>query len=305
VALFTASLLPLVALTALLFLADALILRLDLLPLWSIWGTAVLLVAFAVLIISVFQIDTAASLTEDWLCRPLRKREFLGAKIVLVLAAVYLPHALGTVIVDVSLGFPMSEVLLDAVLLPDELFLILMPILMFIAVITRTLIQAFGVLFAIFICVFVIPTPFVRPPGPLDLGIFDELLTSGMIWLAIAPVRLASPRSSCSHSGSGTRRRRLQLGARPDGHHRPASSCSRFVLPMGLMPWKSTFALQAASGPAPPADSARISLRSMRTCFPPQCAPVNPPMWRSSPPGTAPTMGWRRCAVPDKNSVAF
>ncbi|HEU4779745.1 MAG TPA: hypothetical protein VFS58_07660, partial [Steroidobacteraceae bacterium] len=126
------SLLPLVALTALLFLFDALVVRLDLLPLWATWGTVVLLVAFVVLIISVFQLDSPASLTEDWLCRPLRKRELLCAKLVLVLATIYLPHAIGTIIADVSLGFSVSEVLLDAVLLPDELFLYLMPVLMFV-----------------------------------------------------------------------------------------------------------------------------------------------------------------------------
>ena len=34
------------------------------------------------------------------------------------------------------------------------------------------------------------------------------------------------------------------------------------------MPWNSTFALQQASGPAPAADTARISLRNPRLCFP-------------------------------------
>jgi pimeloyl-ACP methyl ester carboxylesterase len=261
------SLLPLVALTALLFLADALILRLDLLPLWSIWGTAVLLVVFVVLIISVFQIDSPASLTEDWLCRPVRKRELLGAKLALVLAAIYLPHAIGTVIADVSLGFPVSEVLLDAVLLPDELFLYFMPILMFIAIITRTFIQAFGVLFAIFICVFVIPTPFVRPPGPLDFGTFDEQLTSGMIWMAIAPARLASLALVVLAFWLVYWRRSLTL-ARGLMAVTVFVTVFSFVLPTGLMPWDSTFALQAASGPAPPADAARIFLSSPRTCFP-------------------------------------
>ena len=260
------SLLPLVTLTALLFLGDAFILRLDLLPLWAIWGTAVLLVAFIVLIISVFQLDSPASLTEDWLCRPVRKRELLGAKLVLVLATVYLPHAIGTVIADLSLGFPVSEVLLDAVLLPDELFLYFMPVMMFVAVITRTFVQAFGVLFAIFICVFVVPSPFVRPPGPLDAGIFDELLTSGMIWLALAPARLASLALVLLGFWLVYWRRNLWL-ARALMVFTVCVIVFSFVS-ISLMPWKSTFALQAASGPAPPADSVRIVLRSARTCFP-------------------------------------
>ena len=261
------SLLPLVALTALLFLGDAFILRLDLLPLWPIWGTVVLLVVFIVLIISVFQVDSPASLSEDWLCRPVRKRELLGSKFLLVLATIYLPHAIGTVIADVSLGYPISEILLDAVLLPDELFLILMPVMMFVAIITRTFVQAFGVLFAIFICVFVVPTPFVRPPGPFDLAIYDELLTSGMIWLAIAPARLASLAFVVLAFWLVYWRRNLWL-ARALMVATVCVIVFLFVLAMKLMPWESTFALQAASGPAPPADSARIALRSTRTCFP-------------------------------------
>jgi pimeloyl-ACP methyl ester carboxylesterase len=40
------------------------------------------------------------------------------------------------------------------------------------------------------------------------------------------------------------------------------------ALPMVLMPWNTTFALQQASGPVPAADTARISVRSLRVCFP-------------------------------------
>ena len=49
------SLAPIVALVALLFLGDALIERLDLLPAWSIYKAPVILVALVVLLLSVFQ----------------------------------------------------------------------------------------------------------------------------------------------------------------------------------------------------------------------------------------------------------
>ena len=81
-------------------------------------------------------------------------------------AAVYLPRALGTFAADLGSGFPLAESFLDAMLLQDELIVFVLPILLFIAIVTRTLVQGFGVLFGILICVFVIPTPFVRPPGP-------------------------------------------------------------------------------------------------------------------------------------------
>ena len=261
------SLLPLMTLTALLFFFDAIVVRLDLLPLWSIWGTTVLLVTFVVVIISVFQLDSPASLTEDWLCRPLRKRELLGAKLVLVLAVIYLPHAIGAVIADVSRGFSVPEVLLDAVSLPDGLFLLLMPLVMFVAIVTRTFVQAFGVLFAIFVVVFVIPTPFVRPPDPFDLGIYEELVTSGMIWLSTTPARLASLALVLVGFWLVYSRRNLAL-ARVLVAFTVGITAFLFVLPMGVLPWNSTFALQAAFGPAPPADATRISLRSTRACFP-------------------------------------
>ena len=41
----------------------------------------VILVALVVLILSVFQLDSPASLTDDWLCRPVRKRELIAAKL--------------------------------------------------------------------------------------------------------------------------------------------------------------------------------------------------------------------------------
>ncbi|MEO8018350.1 MAG: alpha/beta hydrolase [Pseudomonadota bacterium] len=261
------SLLLLVAVTALLFLGDAVIVRLDLLPIWSTWGPSVLLVAMVALIISVFQVDSPAGLTEDWLCRPVRKRELLGAKFTLVLAASYLPRAIGTCIADVSLGFPVSATLLDAVLLSDQVLLFLLPILMFAAIITRTFVQGFGVLFAVFVCVIVIPTPFVRPPGPFDLSIFDALLTSGMAWVATAPARLASLALLLLGFWLVYWRRRLTL-ARVLMAITVCAMVFLVVLPMALMPWKSTFALQAALGPAPPADMARIALRSTRACFP-------------------------------------
>ncbi|HEV7609994.1 MAG TPA: alpha/beta hydrolase [Steroidobacteraceae bacterium] len=261
------SLLPLASLTALLFLGDALITRLDLLPFWSEWGPAVLLVAFVVFIISVFQLDSPASLTEDWLCRPVRKRELIGAKLVLLLAAIYLPRAIGTCIADVSLGFSMPESFLDAVLLPNTVFLFILPLLMFAAIITRTFVQGFGVLFAIYVCAFGIPTPFVREPGPLDLGIRDALLTSGMAWVSTAPARLALLALAVLGFWLVYWRRSLTQ-ARVLMGVTVYVTLFLLVLPMGFAPWKSTFAVQTAVGPTPPGDATRFSLRNTRVCFP-------------------------------------
>jgi non-heme chloroperoxidase len=261
------SLAPIVMLTALLFLADPIIVRLDLLPVWTTYSMPVVLVALVVLILPVFQLDSAASLTGDWLCRPVPARELVAAKLLLVFSAVYLPRAVGTFAADLSLGFPMAEALLDAVLLRDKLSLFLLPIFLFIAIVTRSFVQGFGVLFAIFICVFVLPTPFVREPGPLEPGIRDALGRSGMEWLASTPARLASLVLVACGFWLVYWRRRL-AAARVLLALTVSITLFFMVLPMALMPGSSTFALQQASGPAPAADTARISLRSPRVCFP-------------------------------------
>jgi pimeloyl-ACP methyl ester carboxylesterase len=261
------SLLALVALTTLLFLADALISRLDLLPVWSAHNAPVVMAAVAVLLLSVFQLDSAASLEDDWLCRPIGKRELLAAKLLLCASVVYLPRAAGTLIADLSLGFPLSESLLDAFLLQDALTLFLLPIFLSIAIVTRTLVQGLGVLLALFICVFALPTPFVRPPGPLSPGINDALFFSGMQWLATAPARLATITILCIGMWLVYWRRQVSRA-------RLLMVAGIFVtlllllLPMAFLPWKSTFAVQSAFSPAPAAETARISLRYPRACFP-------------------------------------
>lgn len=261
------SLAPIVALTALLFLADPIIVRLDLLPAWTMYNVPVILVTLVVLILPVFQLDSAASLTDDWLCRPVPARELVAAKLVLVLSAVYLPRAIGAFFADLSLGLPLAEAFLDAVLLRDKPSLLLLPIFLFTAVVTRSFVQGFGVLFAIFICVFALPTPFVRPPGPLDPGIREYLAHSGMEWLASTPAKLASLALVASGFWLVYWRRRL-AAARVLMALTVFATLFFMLLPMGLLPWNYTFALQQALGPAPAADTARVSLRNPRVCLP-------------------------------------
>src|SRR4051794_15272314 len=89
------SIAPIIALAAVLFLSDAVIERLDLVSVWSMYRTPVLLAALAMLLMSIFQLDSPASLMDDWLCRPIRKRELLAAKFLLALSTVYLPRVVG------------------------------------------------------------------------------------------------------------------------------------------------------------------------------------------------------------------
>jgi non-heme chloroperoxidase len=258
---------PLVALIALLFLADPIIVRLDLLPAWTLYNVPVILVALVVVILPVFHLDSAASLTDDWLCRPVPARELVAAKLVLVLSATYLPRAIGAFVADLSLGFPLTEALLDAVLLRDKPALFLLPIFLFTAIVTRSFVQGFGVLFAVFVFVFVLPTPFVRPLGPLEPGIREGLMLTGMEWLGSTPARLASLALVACGFWLVYWRRRL-AAARVLMVLTVCAALFFMVLPMGLMPWNSTFALQRALGPLLPVDTARITLSNPRLCFP-------------------------------------
>ncbi len=261
------SLAPIVALVALLFLADPLIERLELIPEWQVYNLPMILLALVMLVMAVFQLDSPASLNDDWLCRPVGKLDLVGAKLLLVFGVVYLPRAMGAFIADLALGFSLREALLDAVLLHDKLSLFLLPIIMFAAIITRTFTQGFAVLFAIWICVFLVPTPFVRPPGPLTPGIRDELLASGMQWLAVTPARLAA----VCLLGIGfwlMYWRRRFMAARTLIAVTVFAMMLFLMLPMALLPWDTTFAIQTAASPPPGADITRISLRSPRLCFP-------------------------------------
>jgi pimeloyl-ACP methyl ester carboxylesterase len=263
------SLKPIVALTTLLFLADPIIVRLELLPVWTMYSMPVVLVALLVLVLSVFQLDSPAGLDDDWLCRPIPKGALLTAKFTLVCSAVYLPRAIGTLVADLIRGFPLAEALLDALLLQDKPSLFLLPIFLFIAVVTRTFVQGFGVLFAIFICVFVLPTPFVREPGPLDPGIREGLGHAGLEWLGSLPAKLASYALVACGFWLIYWRRRLGT-ARVMLAVTVCAALFFMLLPTALMPWNTTFALQRASAPAPTADAdpARIYLHHPRLCFP-------------------------------------
>jgi non-heme chloroperoxidase len=260
------SLLPIVALTTLLFLADPIIVRLDLLPVWTMYHMPVILVALFVLVLTVFQLDSPASFNDDWLCRPVPKGALVTAKLMLLCACVYLPRAIGTCIADLILGFPFAEAFLDAVLLGDKPALFLLPIFLFTAVVTRSFVQGFGVLFAAFICVFVLPTPFVREPGPLDPGI-REISPAGVEWLASMPAKTVSLVLVATGLWLAYWRRRLRA-ARALLALTVCATVFFMVLPMAVMPWSATFALQRASGAAPSTDAARIYLHNPRTCFP-------------------------------------
>jgi pimeloyl-ACP methyl ester carboxylesterase len=140
---------------------------------------------------------------------------------------------------------------------------------LFAAIVTRTFIQGFGVLFVICICMFVVPTPFVRPPGPLSPGIREALWFTGVQWLGVTPARLVAMALLALGFWLVYRRRRL-AAARVLMAITVCVTLLLVLLPMQLAPWRSTFAAQKAFGSrldADPAAAADITLRNTRVCF--------------------------------------
>lgn len=266
------SLYPLALLTALLFAADVFILRWELVPLWAQFRPLLLVLVEVLAALAVFQLDSPVSLVDDWLCRPVPRRELVAAKLAFLLAVIYLPAALATFLADLCLGASLVEASQDALSLHDEYFpylALVLPLLLLTALVTRTLVQGLGVLISLFVCMFMIPTPFVHAPDPSSLAFGDEaLLGAGLGWLATAPARLVPLLLAALGFWLVYARRRIGQ-ARVLLAVTAGVTALLFLLPMWLLPWDRVMAAQATLHAADaPADARDVYLRQTRTCFP-------------------------------------
>lgn len=263
---------PLALLTAVLFAADVFILRWELVPLWAEFRPLLLILVEALVTLAVFQLDAPVSLVDDWLCRPVPRRELVAAKLAFLFTVIYLPGAVATFVADLCLGAPLLESLQDAVLLQDDWFpylALVLPLLLLTALVTRTLVQGMGLLIALFVCMFVIPTPFVHAPDASSLAFGDDaLLGTGLAWLAMAPARLvplllAALGFWLVYGGRRIVQARVLLGITA------GVTVFLFLLPMWLLPRTAVMAAQTTlHAAAPGADIQDVYLRPTRSCFP-------------------------------------
>ena len=262
------SLLPMVLLAAASFAADVAILRWELVPDWDEYRQGLLILVGAVLTLAVFQLDSPVSLVDDWQCRPVPRRELLAAKLGFLFVVLYLPAAIATIATDLVLGSSFAESVADGLLLREAYYTLIVPVVLVTAVVTRTLVQGIGVLIALFIATFVIPSPFVSAPGPMNTHIGDALLWSGMHWLAMTPARvlpllLAALGLRLAYWKRSLTAARATLGAMT------ALLLLAALAPSWFVPWPMLFATQRAlEGTTTPAIAAPIYLRSTRACFP-------------------------------------
>jgi non-heme chloroperoxidase len=270
------SLYPLILLVTLVFAGDVLLMRLDLLPAWGMLRAPVLLLAGTVLVLAVFQLDPPDSQVDDWLCRPLPRVELLAAKLLLLFAVLRLSLVVATLVIEPTLGTSIAETLQRALLFHDSnatvLFsyaVALLPLLLITALVTRTLIQGIGVLLGLFICAFVIPTPFVTAPGPMNPAIGEALFGVGMGWLAILPGAFVAYVMFGVACWLVCWRRRMNA-ARVVLVATMLALVVLTLLPMWILPWNAVYAAQTALA-QPQAlstpDTSAIYLRNVRTCF--------------------------------------
>lgn len=264
------SLYPIVSIATLLFAGDVVLMRLDLIPVWSLFQFPVLLLVGTVTIFAVFQTDPPVSQVHDWLGRPVPRGELLTAKLILLFAVLYVSRAIVTLIIEPFMGSSLAETLQKTLLFVDPLALFVLPLLLFVAVVTRSILQGFIVLIASFTVVFALPTPFIGAPGPLEPVIGDGLNLVGMGWLSFIPATLvpfALFALGCwlIYWRRQVRAARALLGASF------ALAVLLALLPAWIVPWKPVFATQVALSPpvspAAPADSDPIYLRNPRVCL--------------------------------------
>jgi non-heme chloroperoxidase len=270
------SLYPLILMVTLLFTGDVLLMRLELVATWGMFRAPVLLLAGTVLILAVFQLDPPVSQVDDWLCRPVPRVELLVAKMVLLFAVLRLSLVIATLVIEPTLGTSVGETLQRALLFHDSnatvLFtyaVALLPLVLITALVTRTLLQGIGVLLGLFICAFVIPTPFVTAPGPLQPGIGDALFGVGLGWLAMSPGAFVAFVLLGVACWLVWWRRRIRA-ARFVLVVTMLALVMLTLLPMWLLPWQTVYAAQTAlvhpAALATP-DTTPIYLRNVRACF--------------------------------------
>jgi pimeloyl-ACP methyl ester carboxylesterase len=265
------SLLPLILLTTLIQVLDLLVEKLDVLSLLAAFMPYVVLLSSFALILSVFQLDAPASLVDDWLCRPIPKSALLFAKLSVVLTTLYGSRVLGTLGIDLYLGYSLAESLLDAFLLQEKYALFVLPILIMIALVTTTLVQGMGALLGLFVVVFLIPTPLISPPGPLEPGIGEALGETGLGWMATAPGKLVLLVLLGVCMLVVFRFRNILLG-RILLVTSTAVTVLLAILPMYVVPWDLLYRTQSfmtgRAEESAPAAAETFSLHADSACFP-------------------------------------
>lgn len=265
----TRMLYPVLLMTSLLQGVAIVTARLDVWPVLTSWMPTVLIIANTIAIFSIIQTDPSASLTDDWLCRPVPRSALLFAKLTLMAVVIYVPRVLTTLTIDLLQGNPLTASLLDSLLLQDSIALLFVPIALMAAVCTANMLQGIGVLIALFVLIFVVPTPFISPPGPEELAVGEALSVNGFQWMGMFSAKLMFVVATAICLWAAYGRRTLGC-ARLAFIGGLVAGLLAVIAPMFLLPWPFMFELQQTLNANTSRDSFQHepTVRHTRPCFP-------------------------------------
>ena len=217
-------------------------------------GTAVVFLTIVFTVALGAQQEPIPGTRQDWLVRPIRRRDLLAAKLLFVILAVHVPMFLGDVVGTMAHGFSLGEAL-SAGLARDLLIFVTvsLPTLAF-AAMTRSLGQFIAVGIAYFIAVAAITILLslaARLAGQEQAT--NPLAWTGVAWIPQTMGRIALAAGAVIALLLLYLRRRIAL--------------ARGVLPgfallsviVALLPWSWIFALQQAAAAAPAAPPVTVA----------------------------------------------
>ena len=260
---------PMAAVAVLLVLADIVVAEFGLgseggsLPLRTLLPF-VMQLTYGLLVLAVIQQDTAVSTTHDWLTKPISRLDMVAAKAAFVALTMLAPIALFRAVVYTIEGYSVAEALLTALDVDWIWILLALPLVVAVAAVTSTLLQAAAVLIGLFMVIFVVPT-FLRTVGIPSL---DEAVVGGgvvwvLLWIAIvAAIGTAAAALYLTYGKRRTGAARAVLGGVP--------VMVAVVAPV-FLGWPQLFAIQQAVAPEPPPGDDFVVKRNAG-CLPAQSA---------------------------------
>ena len=141
------------------------------------------------MMISVLQLDPAASLNHDWLTRPIARGDWLLGKLLFLLLTVTIPIVLSRVLLNLGEGYGFGMALSYAFALENPTSLLPVPLLFAIALLTPNLRKFLQVCVAAFL-VFLIPAWDATRPLLNLIGVDMGTEFGGQTWLQSLPIAL-------------------------------------------------------------------------------------------------------------------
>jgi len=139
-------------------------------------------VAIAALITAAAQLEVMPGVSQDWLVRPIRRSDLLGAKLLFVLVVVHVPMLLADLAHGTAAGFALRESLTAALSRTAEILLFFSLPVLAIAAVTRTVVQVAALMVAIWLTVTVAIIAGVVARG----GAAPPFAATGLQWMTPA-----------------------------------------------------------------------------------------------------------------------